>query len=71
MNHSGGSNPSSKVLDLTRGHFDSNFDGCVKNIVIMGNKVKPTSGSADMSGLNVDSCSSSSASNSISLDDEK
>jgi hypothetical protein len=46
-------------MDLTRGHFDSNFDGCVRNVVIMGNNVNldDDDDKQSVSGVNVGECS--------------
>ncbi len=48
------------MTDLTRGHFNSNFEGCVRNVVVMGQKVEAAMADdegVDVSGLNVDECS--------------
>ena len=47
------------MRDLTRGHFDSNLIGCVRNVVVMGESVDPTMNKGDhvVSGMNVHDCS--------------
>ena len=47
------------MRDLTRGHFDSNLIGCVRNVIVMGESVDPTTNKGDhvVSGMNVYDCS--------------
>ena len=46
------------MRDLTRGHFDSNLIGCVRNVIVMGQSVDPTEkGDHVVSGMNVYDCS--------------
>ena len=56
----GGAEDPEGVRDLTRGHFDSNLVGCVRNVVVMGESVDPTAaakGDRAVSGMNVHECS--------------
>ena len=45
------------MRDLTRGHFDSNLVGCVRNVVVMGQSVDSSAGDHMVSGMNVYDCS--------------
>ena len=46
------------MRDLTRGHFDSNLVGCVRNVVVMGQSVDPSEKEdRAVSGMNVHNCS--------------
>ena len=48
------------MRDLTRGHFDSNLVGCVRNVVVMGESVDSSAAAAGdhmVSGMNVYDCS--------------
>ena len=53
----GGAEDSEGVRDLTRGHFDSNLVGCVRNVVVMGQSVDSSAGDHMVSGMNVYDCS--------------
>ena len=56
----GGAEDPEGVRDLTRGHFDSNLVGCVRNVVVMEQSVDPTAaakGDHAVSGMNVYDCS--------------
>ena len=54
----GGAEDSEGVRDLTRGHFDSNLVGCVRNVVVMGESVDSSKkGDHAVSGMNVYDCS--------------
>ena len=57
--HKGGADDPERVRDLTRGHFDSNLVGCVRNVAVMGQIVDPvkTEGGHVVSGMNVYDCS--------------
>ena len=56
----GGAEDPEGVRDLTRGHFDSNLIGCVRNVVVMGQSVDSSAAAAGdhmVSGMNVYDCS--------------
>ena len=54
----GGAEDPEGVRDLTRGHFDSNLVGCVRNVVVMGQSVDPSEKEdRAVSGMNVHDCS--------------
>ena len=57
----GGAEDPEGVRDLTRGHFDSNLVGCVRNVIVMGQSVDQTAAAAKgdhvVSGMNVYDCS--------------
>ena len=51
----GGADGTGKILDITRGHFQTGFVGCVQNIIVQNIEV---SASLDgITGKNVQSCS--------------
>ena len=51
----GGADGKGKILDITRGHFQAGFVGCVQNIIVQNIEV---SASLDgITGKNVQSCS--------------
>ena len=56
----GGASDPERVMDLTRGHFDANLNGCVRNVVVMGQDVDPAEAAENaVSGMNVHDCSES------------
>lgn len=59
----GGSNFDLPTLDLTRGHFDERFQGCLRDVIIQGEKVNLQSDNK-VSGGNVHECSSTSGTSS-------
>ena len=53
----GGSNGRGAILDVTRGHFEDGFTGCLRNIVIQNIQVF-TAQMEEISGKNIRTCSS-------------
>ena len=54
-NNLGGADGKGKILDITRGHFQTGFVGCVQNIIVQNIEV-----SASLNGItgkNVQTCS--------------
>ena len=56
-NFLGGSNGRGAILDVTRGHFEDGFTGCLRNIVIQNIQVF-TAQMEEISGKNIRTCSS-------------
>ena len=52
---SGGANGKGKIMDVTRGHFQTGFVGCVQNVIVQNIEI---SASLDgITGRNVRACS--------------
>ena len=56
----GGAAASALTLDMTRGHFDANFKGCLRNVSVQNSSVSFNAVDVDaISGVNIVECSDS------------
>ena len=51
----GGSNGYGKILDITRGHFEDGFIGCLRNVVIQN--IEVFAHLDEITGKNISPCS--------------
>ena len=50
----GGSNGRGKILDITRGHFETGFSGCIRNVIVQN--IEVFAHVEDITGKNIRSC---------------
>lgn len=50
----GGSNGRGKILDITRGHFEDGFTGCIRNVIIQN--IEVFAHPEDIAGKNIRPC---------------